>query len=861
MKTADPAPDTATAGPGARPSAARAAAFLAGPALITVAVVAVLSDFVRGGAVSISHPDVLPYWLPTHCFLGRSLAAGHIPAWSPHSMGGAPFAADPQSGWMYLPAMALYAAVPCDVALRWFVVLGPVLAGLGIYAFLRAERVSRPAATLGGLALSLPVAGSTLALSLPFSGSLAWSAVTLAGSARWLHARAAWARLLWAVATAVAWGQVAAAHGTNGLVIGTGALIAYLAAGTVREVRAGRRSGWEVVLDVALLAVAMAMVNLAFFLPRVTYLPRTSLGAGYGVASVVGGDASAAFGPGVHLAWPLRLALAPGLYLGAAALALVPVAILVAARHRYLAWAFAGYGGVSYLLSLEVVARLARPLLEEAPVVSFYLHRPDRFAFGLLLALPVLAALGLDSWRTAVSPLGKRGLLLAPGAVVWLALPFLAGAGARHFVLAAAGTVAGGAALSVVSVRPSLAALVPAVLAVELFAGGLLGKVAAGPAGSGERLRPLFQPTSAPVDLGAYLRPGPIARALQRAPGRRYLSVDPERWDPRGYHVLQTPEDWGLLGTHRAAVFGLEEAQGYNPVQPVRYWTLGRTVDPRPMRFNVTDFRSPPPTVLDLLQVGWLVGPADDPPVAGASLVAREGRWGLYRLPEPAPRASIFFDWTVVDGEEEALEMVTDPAFDPTRRLILEPGWGLALATGLREGVVPFPSSAATYRALGPQAAQVEVVVPAPAVVLVRNTWDPGWRAMVDGRPAPILVADYFLQGIPVAAGRHTIVLGYDDPSLGLGLLGSGLALAVLLGAAAALWYRDRRSVTPGPQPQDAPDREREPDDRPGPAGGEGLTGHRQHEDPRQGVHGYGQRRGRGQDQGEIPDPEPPGDQ
>ena len=115
----------------------------------------VLHDFAFLGKLSNQHVDPLAFWLPTHCFLGESLASGHVPTWNPHVMGGVPFAADPQSGWMYLPAMALYTALPCGTAIRWFIVLQPILAGLGTYWFLRSERLSRPAATVGGLMLAL----------------------------------------------------------------------------------------------------------------------------------------------------------------------------------------------------------------------------------------------------------------------------------------------------------------------------------------------------------------------------------------------------------------------------------------------------------------------------------------------------------------------------------------------------------------------------------------------------------------------------------------------------------------------------------------------------------------------------------
>src|SRR5439155_17204589 len=115
-------------------------------------------DFVIHPLISSQHPDLLAYWMPTYCHLGASLRQVDIglhvpslpiPEWNPFSMAGAPFAADPQSGWMYLPAMLVFGGLPCGVAIRAFVVLQPLIAGLGLYAFLRSERVSRVAATVG----------------------------------------------------------------------------------------------------------------------------------------------------------------------------------------------------------------------------------------------------------------------------------------------------------------------------------------------------------------------------------------------------------------------------------------------------------------------------------------------------------------------------------------------------------------------------------------------------------------------------------------------------------------------------------------------------------------------------------------
>jgi hypothetical protein len=235
----------------------------------------------------------------------------------------------------------------------------------------------------------------------------------------------------------------------------------------------------------------------------------------------------------------------------------------------------------------------------------------------------------------------------------------------------------------------------------------------------------------------------------------------------------------------RAVPFRVEAAQGYNPVQQLRFWTFARAAASGWMRYNHSDFDEPSRQVLDLLQVGWLVGPANRAPVEGASPVVTEGRLALYRLRDVSPRAELVTSW-VVATPDDALRRVLDPGFDPSVLAILEQDSGLSPDS-------PTGGGSVVYRTLSTQSAEVVVNASTPGIVLVRNAWDPGWRASVDGRDAPVLVADFLMQGVPVPAGRHTVILQYDDPWVGYGLLASGLWLSALLGTAALLRFHRRR--------------------------------------------------------------------
>jgi hypothetical protein len=379
--------------------------------------------------------------------------------------------------------------------------------------------------------------------------------------------------------------------------------------------------------------------------------------------------------------------------------------------------------------------------------------------------------------------------MLLPGVLIWgallhrvrIPLPWL------HLLLA--GAVVGGAVLLVAHLRPAVLLILPLLLAGELVRSDLVGQYSHGPL-------PLDKPPATPlraptVDAAAYLRAGPIERAIMSPDSGRFLSLAPGLITHRGYLTHQAPNTWGLLINQRGMLFGLEDVQGYNSIQLQRYWRFIRAVSPIKIDYNAGVLPRPPPVALDLLQVRWVIGSPDVPPLPGLTQVAGDGNWALYERSDASPRASVLSSWQVVGGWREALRAVVGPQFDASQTVTLEqaPGLGPPGAQG--------EAGAAVYRSLGTQAASVTVDAPAPSVVVVRNPYDSGWHATVDGQAAPVLAADYLVQGIPVGAGHHVILLTYDDPSIGYGVAGSVLALAVLLGLAVFLRRRNRR---PGAQ-------------------------------------------------------------
>jgi hypothetical protein len=758
---------------------------VAGPALIVVSVLVALRGIAFFGLLSDQHPDVLSFWLPRSCLLGRSLTQGHIPLWNPFEMIGMPFAADAQSGWLSLASMGTSWSFGCGGGLRAQVVLHPMLAGLGLWWFLRRESLGRIASTAGGLSVAMAIAASIVAISLPFGGTLAWTPFVLVGASGWFSA-AGWRRLAWLALGAVAWGQVAASHLSHGSVIATGLAFAYVLARAVHEVRTERmpagRAAW---LGIAFLAF-LPLANLAILVPRFGLLERSSLSDGYealtGTVAGTGGGEDVPIAPrGVWAAWPLALASTPGGYLGATALLAVPFAFRDRAR-RFLVLALAAAGVVAYLLTstLLVGSGWFRSAALSLPFGDVYLHNPSRFRYAAFLVVPALGAIGVQ-WLVDHRPtIREAAPWLAAALGVLLAFPLLAGADPRRLVVFTAASVA------VVFVIRALgrgrrwaSAAIGGVLALELLAGALWssayrgGTVYFGLEGDDHPAlvaAPLRWPT---VDVGDHLEPGPIARRLQGSDGRYLSWILPDATFNKGYLFTRAPEDLPALLIGRSVLFEVPDVLGYSPIQLPRYWRYIRATNDLPVFYNASTLQIPTLEDLRLLGARYLIGRSEQtlPPGIEGTTVRSEDGYRLVEVDAGHPRASVVTSWEVVGDEEAALERVLEPGFDPAAVAVLEVDPGIEAADP--DASVP---TAATYVVEAPEVAVVSVETPVPAIVVVRNAWDEGWSATVNGRPSPVLHADHLLQGVAVPAGSHEIRLTYREPAIGRGLALSAFA-------------------------------------------------------------------------------------
>ena len=147
----------------------------------------------------------------------------------------------------------------------------------------------------------------------------------------------------------------------------------------------------------------------------------------------------------------------------------------------------------------------------------------------------------------------------------------------------------------------------------------------------------------------------------------------------------------------------------------------------------------------------------------------------VYGQPGALPRAFLARRTERVDDPAERLERLGAPDFDPWTALVEGPP-----PDGFELGAAPAAGSARLVAASSKRLT-IEVAADRPALLVVTEAYDPGWRATVDGRARDVVRVDHALRGVWIAPGDSRVEMVYAPRSVTLGLVLSVLALLAAL--------------------------------------------------------------------------------
>lgn len=138
--------------------------------------------------------------------------------------------------------------------------------------------------------------------------------------------------------------------------------------------------------------------------------------------------------------------------------------------------------------------------------------------------------------------------------------------------------------------------------------------------------------------------------------------------------------------------------------------------------------------------------------------------------PDCLPRAFVVDHWRSVSGEPSVMQTISAPSFNPHQEAIVEP---LERETA-PPCATPLTSNkpAGTVRALVDQGAFVSMEVEAKdrALLVLGDTFYPGWTATVDGVKRSIFQTNYLFRGVFLEPGIHRVEFSYTPTHFALGL-------------------------------------------------------------------------------------------
>jgi hypothetical protein len=167
-----------------------------------------------------------------------------------------------------------------------------------------------------------------------------------------------------------------------------------------------------------------------------------------------------------------------------------------------------------------------------------------------------------------------------------------------------------------------------------------------------------------------------------------------------------------------------------------------------------------------------------------------EVRPHLFRNRYALERFRILHDWRVSRPGLSALE--TTRMADLTRQCVLEKN--PAFSAPGQQQTRP-DSDRVELVSEEPNHLELKVWAASRGILFAADTFYPGWRVKLNGRPAEIMRCDYLFRGVALEPGTYRVEFSFEPDSFRIGArisLASLAALALLLGLAAFLGWRRR---------------------------------------------------------------------
>ncbi|MDH3675142.1 MAG: YfhO family protein, partial [Anaerolineae bacterium] len=270
------------------------------------------------------------------------------------------------------------------------------------------------------------------------------------------------------------------------------------------------------------------------------------------------------------------------------------------------------------------------------------------------------------------------------------------------------------------------------------------------------------------VNWQTNLFPQPPEWHTQEPPAVQAIKNDATQFmgDPyRVYNEFRLYDNYGVP-------FELEDMWGASPLRPERY---DRFLAP-PMPIERT---------WELLNVRYVITWREElfvPSLVIYQEPAGDDTTYVHRLESVGPRAWLTFQAEIAD-EIRQLERIAEPDFDRWQTVLLEPDAAPAIKQLDPPLAAPVSADIPELSRCAPTGSHLsfDISSPTSAFLVLSEPFYPGWRAVIDGQPAPLLRANYVLRAIPIPAGDHRVEVIFRPLSFTVGAVISAAAAVIIV--------------------------------------------------------------------------------
>jgi len=171
----------------------------------------------------------------------------------------------------------------------------------------------------------------------------------------------------------------------------------------------------------------------------------------------------------------------------------------------------------------------------------------------------------------------------------------------------------------------------------------------------------------------------------------------------------------------------------------------------------------------------------------------------LYEIDHSLPRTYIASNVIREAQTAKTLRMMASDHFDPLRQVILteSPAQQSTQIGSGQTKIVRYANSDV----------RINASLQAPGVLVLADSYYPGWKVFIDGQPGKILQANHFFRGVELTAGDHIVEFKYEPASFKIGSMISlsTLVLVTIISVFQFIRWRKRLSeiirAASSPQP------------------------------------------------------------